>query len=87
MWAKFKADSSEVDGPLAIAIARRILDCGPLTDDEYFAACGDCQTGHKFLLRHIFAIDGDGLYTFENKMMENAVRARDQLASNCSSPQ
>ena len=43
----FKDDSKEMDGPLAIAIAKRILACSPLTGAEYFAACGDRKTRHS----------------------------------------
>ena len=39
---------------------------GPLVGVEYFAAYGDRKTGHKFLLRNIFAVDSSGLYTFED---------------------
>ena len=73
-WSAFERTSGEVNGPLAFTIARRILTHGPLTEREYFAACGDREIGHKFLLRSVFAIDSEGLFTFENKMTENSIR-------------
>ena len=69
-----------MNGPLAFAIARRILTHGPFTECEYFAACGDHEIGYKFLLRRIFSVDSEGLYTFENKMTENAVRCHLPMA-------
>ena len=79
-WSSFKRTGKEVNGPLASIIAKRILTQGPLTEDEYFAACGDPETGHKFLLRSVFAINSEGLYTFENKMTENSVRCHLPMA-------
>ena len=79
-WLSFERTSGEVNGPLAFAIARRILTHGPFTEREYFAACGDREIGHKFLLRNVFSIDSEGLYTFENKMVENSVRCHLPMA-------
>ena len=80
-WSGFKDTSQEVNGPLAFAIARRILAHGPLSKDEYFAACGDREIGHKYLLLSVFAIDSQGMFTFENKMTENSVRCHLPMAN------
>ena len=81
-WSGFEDASGEVNLPLALSVAKRILARGPLTKNEYFAACGDSlEIGYQFLHRNVFAINSEGLYTFENKMTENSVRCHLPMAN------
>ena len=75
-WLQFYYSSNAVNLDLALTISRRVLDEGPLSMEEYFAACSSMDIGCQFLLRNVFAVDLQGLYGFENKMTENAVHAR-----------
>lgn len=66
-------------------VAQRDLGLLYVLQERDKTACNDDL--YKAVLRNIFAADSNGLYTFEDKGMEDVVWARDELASNRSPPQ
>jgi hypothetical protein len=55
-------------------IAKSLLENGPLQRAEYNQLCGSYDKGDNFLSKNVFAINSKGLYDFENKIVEQAVR-------------
>jgi len=73
-WSKFIDDAEKIDKNRAIAVARRILQDGPLNKEAYATICGEPKIREQFLAKNVFAINSDGLYDFESKIVKNAVR-------------
>ena len=82
----FEDNSKIIDKRRAFVVANRILEKGPLERDEYNVLCGDGDIGNQFLSRNVFAINSDGLYSFDSKITENAVRDRLKKVEKASSP-
>jgi hypothetical protein len=55
------------------------LEKKPLNEEEYNSLCGSDEKSRKFLSINVFALNSDGLYDFDSKVVENAVR--DKLLS------
>ena len=70
----FFDDARAIDEDRAIKIARRIIRNGPLDKWVYTRMCGAGDIYKRFLATNVFAVNADGLYDFENKAVENAVR-------------
>ena len=45
-------------------------------EEEYEELCGRPEVGDQFLAQNVFAINSDGLYDFDNKITEGAVRRK-----------
>ena len=74
-WNSFIKAARDIDEDRAIAVAQRILRDGPLNDVAYIKICGKAGDIYKrFLAENVFAINSDGLYDFQNKVVRNAVR-------------
>ena len=51
-----------------------MLKYGPIGKGEYSKICGHPEVGDRFLSESVFAINSKGLYDFDSKVTENAVR-------------
>ena len=73
-WIKFGKQSATIDKDRAFALAKRILEHGPIGAEEYEDLCGSPEVDDQFLAKKVFAINSNGLYDFDSKITENAVR-------------
>ena len=81
--ARFRAEHNRL--PVLVLdnvniVTKRDLGLLCVLQERAKTACDDDL--YKIALWNISAVDSNGLYIFEDKEMENAVWARDELASN-----
>jgi hypothetical protein len=70
------AKAEKVDKTLAISVAQRLIEHGPLGYQEFKDACGGGKIGFQFLDDDVFAMHSEHSCGFKDKVTEDAVRMR-----------